>query len=199
MAAPKNGVRLFALNRAQQGVKIMPEETTNTLERPGEFDALPKLRPDEPYFVLLGRDRTAPTLVQAWADGNRYKAFCEHSDGKINDARLEVELRQSTDAERIGWAMRAYKTGAKEIESDPIPAKPTYTGHVLSEDQQRKDAVQRGRSRSISAMHNAVAELDDTAAAFAGMGMVDEQAMCVALIETLKDHARALAPPKPGQ
>jgi cob(I)alamin adenosyltransferase len=38
-----------------------------TKNDPGEFDCYSNAEPDEPMFVLLGRDRSAPTLVRAWA------------------------------------------------------------------------------------------------------------------------------------
>lgn len=38
-----------------------------TKNNPGEFDCYKNAAPDEPIFVLLGRDRHAPTLVRLWA------------------------------------------------------------------------------------------------------------------------------------
>jgi hypothetical protein len=35
---------------------------------PGKFDCLSKAEPDEPMFVLLGRDPVAPILINLWAD-----------------------------------------------------------------------------------------------------------------------------------
>ncbi len=35
---------------------------------PGKYDCLSKAEPDEPMFVLLGRDPCAPLLVTLWAD-----------------------------------------------------------------------------------------------------------------------------------
>jgi hypothetical protein len=36
--------------------------------KPGAFDCYANAAPDEPMFVLLARDKHAPTLVRAWAD-----------------------------------------------------------------------------------------------------------------------------------
>ena len=41
--------------------------TQGTKNNPGKFDCYAKAHPDEPMFVLLGRDRHAPTLVWLWA------------------------------------------------------------------------------------------------------------------------------------
>lgn len=38
-----------------------------TKNNPGKFDCYANADPDEPMFVLLGRDRHAPTLIWLWA------------------------------------------------------------------------------------------------------------------------------------
>ena len=38
-----------------------------TKNRPGKFDCYANAEPDEPMFILLGRDRHAPALVWLWA------------------------------------------------------------------------------------------------------------------------------------
>lgn len=38
-----------------------------TKNNPGKFDCYANAEPDEPMFVLLGRDRHAPALVTIWA------------------------------------------------------------------------------------------------------------------------------------
>lgn len=35
---------------------------------PGNFDCYANALPDEPMFILLGRDPSAPDLVDRWAD-----------------------------------------------------------------------------------------------------------------------------------
>jgi hypothetical protein len=39
-----------------------------TKNDPGAYDCYWNADPDEPMFILLGRDRDAPSLVEAWAD-----------------------------------------------------------------------------------------------------------------------------------
>src|SRR6266702_5324130 len=39
----------------------------STKTNPGKFDCYSKADPDEPMFVLLARDKHAPTLVWLWA------------------------------------------------------------------------------------------------------------------------------------
>lgn len=38
-----------------------------TKNNPGKFDCYAKADPDEPMFILLGRDPLAPSLVLMWA------------------------------------------------------------------------------------------------------------------------------------
>lgn len=42
-----------------------------TKNNPGAFDCYANADPDEPMFVLLGRDPMAPSLVRAWAEMRR--------------------------------------------------------------------------------------------------------------------------------
>lgn len=134
----------------------------NTLESPGEFDAAASLRPGEPYFLLVGRDRQAPPLVLQWSRDNRRRADDEHERGLIDDAKWDEELRKSTEAERIAWGMTEYKTGRERIEAEaPKPSnRPTYSGHQLPEETQRRDREQQLRTTARNSLSNAVGELD---------------------------------------
>jgi hypothetical protein len=138
----------------------MPE-LINTLECPGEFDALMNLRPGEPYFLLVGRDRLAPGLLLRWASYNRRRAFSEQDSGKIDDAKVERELRKSTQAEEIAWAMKEYKLDRpKDKPKGQVAAtRPTYTGHELPEATKLADAKQAAAARAASALNGAVSEL----------------------------------------
>lgn len=177
----------------------MIEGPINTLATPGEFDALSKLRADEPYFLLLGRDRSAPALVQLWADGNRKKAFAEHDAGTLNDNDLERELRQSTDAERIGWAMKTYKRGEeRDAVSGQLSLETSYTGYNMPVDVAKREAEQRVRSRAIRAIHNAIAEANDAIPALQDVGALVEIEAIESTIAMLKATVTILTPKRPG-
>jgi hypothetical protein len=60
---------------------------------PSKFDALPKLAPGEPYFVLRGQDRLAPEHVESWA-----------IEAELNGCPAE----KVADARRIAEAMRRW-------------------------------------------------------------------------------------------
>lgn len=59
-----------------------------TKNNPGQYDCYANAAPDEPMFVLLGRDRLAPSLVQLWIEARI--SLGENSD-KIEEARTCVD------------------------------------------------------------------------------------------------------------
>lgn len=130
----------------------------NTLDSPSEFDAAAKLRPGEPYFLLIGRDKLAPGLILRWASYNRRKALREHDDGLISDARLDDELRKSTDAEMIAWDMKAYKKGWDRKQNGEPAAAPTYSGFELPEETAKRDRVQSARTKAAQQVSAAAGE-----------------------------------------
>lgn len=54
-----------------------------TKTHPSKYDALPKAKPDEPYFVLLGRDPLAGDLVRKWATKR-------HAEGEAGEIVMEA-------------------------------------------------------------------------------------------------------------
>lgn len=65
-----------------------------TKNNPGDFDCYANAEPDEPMFVLLARDKHAPTLVWLWAT-------LRELDGE--DPAKVREARECADA-MILWA-----------------------------------------------------------------------------------------------
>ena len=55
-----------------------------TKNNPGDFDCYANAEPDEPMFVLLARDKHAPTLVWLWAT---LRALDGEDPAKVNEAR----------------------------------------------------------------------------------------------------------------
>jgi hypothetical protein len=55
-----------------------------TKNNPGAFDCYKNADPDEPMFILLGRDDRAPSLVEAWADASEKRGT---APAKIAEAR----------------------------------------------------------------------------------------------------------------
>lgn len=67
---------------------------------PGKFDCYAKAAPDEPMFVLLGRDKHAPTLVWLWAT---LRELDGEDPEKVAEARQCVADMMLYQAER-GYA-----------------------------------------------------------------------------------------------
>lgn len=63
-----------------------------TKNNPGKYDCYATLEPDEPHFVLMGRDRHAPLLVRLWA---QMREMDGEDQGKIMEAydcALQMEV-----------------------------------------------------------------------------------------------------------
>jgi hypothetical protein len=63
-----------------------------TKNNPGAFDCYTKAKPDEPMFVLLGRDQSAALLVRLWA-------LTRHG-------RIEGGFRPPSDAMKVAEALK---------------------------------------------------------------------------------------------
>lgn len=94
----------------------------NTLERPGEFDALEKARPDELIFPLLERDPCAPPTIHHWVALRREKAR------EITDPdKLKAELMQCTEAEFIAFEMASRQRGGQ---AEAVETRASYSGRA---------------------------------------------------------------------
>lgn len=65
-----------------------------TKNRPGTYDCYDNAEPDEPMFILLARDETAPGLVRDWADRRRAR------DGDTDQAREAIACAEAMEAWR---------------------------------------------------------------------------------------------------
>lgn len=74
---------------------------------PGEFDCYAAALPDEPMFILLARDPSAPEMLRAWARRRRDDIFKAH-DGPVPDDAKE-DLRKATQAEAIADDMTVWR------------------------------------------------------------------------------------------
>lgn len=175
----------------------MTAELINTLEAPGEFDALTSLRPREPYFLLVGRDRLAPKLVNDWADANRRRALDEYSLSRIDADKLKRELRKSTQAEMIAASMVEFKNNWQARE-EAAAATPAYTGHELPEETKRRDRLQSVRARAASAINAAVAELSDLLEAARDVPEhADLESLVSAALPQLRELSDEVTPKRP--
>lgn len=133
-------------------------ELITTIEASGEFDAVTMLRPGEPHFMLLGRDRLAPGLIMRWASYNRRRALREFDEGKIDKEKRDRELRKSRDAEFLAWTFQGYKKDDLAKKSAGEPTVKTYSGAEVPEETKVADRLQTLRLSTAAALNNAISE-----------------------------------------
>lgn len=73
-----------------------------TKKNPGEFDCYEAAEDDEPMFVLLARDESAPDLVESWARLRKLRIAGERPD------RAERDLEKVNEALECAAAMRRW-------------------------------------------------------------------------------------------
>ena len=83
----------------------------STKLNPGLFDCYAKLEPNEPYFLLMGRDPLAGTLVRAWTAGAEVRL---RSDSVRVDA-VAHEQAKITEAKACADAMEAWCRGMGKL------------------------------------------------------------------------------------
>jgi hypothetical protein len=71
-----------------------------TKNNPSQFDCYANAKPDEPMFILLGRDPGAGSLVRQWASDR---------EGRGEDPAIVAEARACADA-MDNWARSLGKT-----------------------------------------------------------------------------------------
>jgi hypothetical protein len=74
-----------------------------TKNNPGKFDCYANAEPDEPMFVLLGRDASAGALVREWAEWRRLRG---EDPAKVQEA---IDCADAMDA----WCRSKRKTPSK--------------------------------------------------------------------------------------
>lgn len=86
-----------------------------TKNNPGKFDCYENAHPDEPMFILLARDRHAPTLVWLWA---AMRELDGDSPEQIEEARecvkSMIEYQIANGRQGVGLAHAAI-TGMLEL------------------------------------------------------------------------------------
>lgn len=68
-----------------------------TKKKPGAYDCYANAAPDEPMFVLLGRDPMAGALVRAWAE---MRALTGEEPAKVAEARACADAMDAYATER---------------------------------------------------------------------------------------------------
>ncbi len=80
-----------------QCATMLREAGYNFLAAELEFGSLGGLTKDEPFFVLCGRDRLAPTAIKAWIEAARISNVPDH---KLERAHETIEAIEGWPGER---------------------------------------------------------------------------------------------------
>ena len=86
-----------------------------TKNNPGRFDCYANADPDEPMFIVLGRDAAAPIAIRAWIDQ------------RIASGKNKPDDEQIVEAREIADAMEQYR--AQRAALNPAAAWPFPTGN----------------------------------------------------------------------
>lgn len=80
---------------------------------PGEFDAYAAAMLDEPFFVLLARDSSAPTMLREWSDRRRRDLLASMNSDNLDDEqwieRYREDLRKCTSADELADDMEVWR------------------------------------------------------------------------------------------
>lgn len=68
-----------------------------TKNNPGAYDCYAKLDPDEPYFLLRGKDPAAPYLTKLWAASRMGNEEAVHNIVEVMFADHAVQARVSSE------------------------------------------------------------------------------------------------------
>lgn len=79
--------------------------------QPGAFDCMKAALPDEPYFVLLARDPSAPAMLGTWVAQRRKDVFAKADDNEAVPLPddLAEDLRKCTEAETCAFEMTIWR------------------------------------------------------------------------------------------
>ena len=86
-----------------------------TKSNPGDFDCYFNADPDEPMFILLGRDRHAPELVRLWAHKRRMQG---ESPEKIAEAEACADAMDKWRVELHHGSPEAVEAAARKWFAD---------------------------------------------------------------------------------
>jgi hypothetical protein len=76
-------------------ITTLQEDDVGSKKNPGEFDCYFNAKSDEPMFVLLARDITAPLMVRHWANYRESQILM--GTKPRSDSRMIIEARKCAD------------------------------------------------------------------------------------------------------
>jgi hypothetical protein len=104
---------------------------------PGKYDCYANAKPDEPMFVILARDPSAPELVELWAirrvnlisEGKKPEsdyALVEEARECADKMRQWRAARESVHAQYADWTTEALKEYEERLYDDEVAGEDTW-------------------------------------------------------------------------
>lgn len=148
---------------------------SNTAENPSPFDPLADMPPDEPRFILRGRDPAAPPAVTEWARVHRSRAYSDLTDDKGSPksreakVQLAAALQKAANADELAMDMREYQHSVARPREDRLSNGAEKTQEQLVE-------LDRHRQRKVALEHlqEGRYHLNEAREAFLEMGLITE-------------------------
>jgi hypothetical protein len=78
-----------------------------------KIGCMAKAFPDEPTFVLLGRDRCAPVAIRAWIEARILSGKNTRNDAQISEALQLIGMMETEQADWSELNHVAQKAGSK--------------------------------------------------------------------------------------
>jgi len=80
-----------------EAARVLREAGFKYLAAQLEHGSLAAVAPDEPFFLLCGRDRLAPTAIKAWIEAARMSNVPDH---KLESAHETIEAIEGWPGDR---------------------------------------------------------------------------------------------------
>lgn len=80
-----------------------------TKNKPGAFDCYANAEPDEPMFILLGRDVVSPFAIRMWIAERIASGKNKHEDAQIVEAAECIEAMERFAEERRAKRLASLK------------------------------------------------------------------------------------------
>jgi hypothetical protein len=113
-----------------------------TKNNPGRYDCYKNAHPDEPYFMLLGRDATAPLIVLAWI---ALRLRCGFNDPEqLQEAFACAVAMQAWAIERCDKRSLVSRAKAKAIALVTEFASSAFSDAMAAEIEEKLDGMVEG-------------------------------------------------------
>ena len=101
--------------RDEGPVQVLPKALMGTKESPGDFDCYANAKSDEPMFVLLARDPSAPEVIEEWARLYAQRKALENIIHSKDPALTEEQGKKLQEAFSCADRMRLWRRANPDV------------------------------------------------------------------------------------